>query len=93
MGNGQLADALGKADIAAKAAAAEAQALKDELKARGIANAEGDHFAVTVTEQIAGRADVKALRAHLGDAYSRFEISVVSQVVRIKPSPRLAMAA
>jgi hypothetical protein len=43
---------------------------------------------VTATEQIAGRLDAKAARDYLGAAYSRFEVAVVSTVVRIKAANR-----
>ena len=43
---------------------------------------------MTATEQIAGRLDAKAVRDYLGAAYSRFEVAVVSTVVRIKAANR-----
>jgi hypothetical protein len=79
-----LADELGRVDSISKAAEPELKALKDEFKARGLVTASGDAFAVTATEQIAGRLDAKAVREYLGEAYSRFEIAVVSTVIRIK---------
>ena len=89
-----LADEIGRVDAIQKAAEAELKALKDEFKARGLTNAAGDNFAVTATDQIAGRLDAKALREFLGNAYSRFEVAVVSTVIRIKPAARtLAVAA
>lgn len=88
-----LADALGKADAIAKAAVAELDALKDEAKRRGHEQLVGDEFEVSVKEQIAGRADVAALKVHFGDAYSRFEKAVISTVVRVKSVNRLALAA
>jgi hypothetical protein len=44
---------------------------------------------VTATEQIAGRLDAKAVRDYLGAAYSRFEVAVVSTVIRIKAANRV----
>jgi hypothetical protein len=83
-----LADELGRVDSISKAAEAEMKALKDEFKARGLDAASGDSFTVTATEQIAGRLDAKAVRDYLGAAYSRFEVAVVSTVIRIKAANR-----
>ena len=89
-----LADELGRVDAISKAAEIELKALKDEFKARGLSTATGDAFMVTATEQIAGRLDAKAVRDFLGAAYSRFEVAIVSTVIRIKPASRtLAIAA
>jgi hypothetical protein len=83
-----LADEVGRVDAISKAAETELKALKDEFKARGLSAATGDVFMVTATEQIAGRLDAKAVRDYLGAAYSRFEVAVVSTVVRIKAANR-----
>ena len=88
-----LADEIGRLDAIVKAAEAELKAAKDEFKARGLTAASGDAYAVTATEQIAGRLDAKAIKAHLGDAYAKFEMAVVSTVIRVKPAiPSLAVA-
>ena len=84
-----LADELGRIDAITKAAEAELKALKEEFKARGLLAASGDAFMVTATEQIAGRLDAKAVRDYLGAAYSRFEVAVVSTVIRIKAANRV----
>jgi hypothetical protein len=81
-----LADALGIADATLKGAEAECKALKDEFKSRRLTDVAGDNFTVTATEQIAGRE-------FLGDAYHRFEVAVVSTVIRIKAAKQLAAAA
>ena len=83
-----LADELGRVDSISKAAEAELKALKDEFKARGLSGATGDSFTVTATEQIAGRMDTAKVREFLGAAYSRFEVAVVSTVIRIKAANR-----
>jgi hypothetical protein len=57
-----LADEIGRIDAISKAAEAELKTLKDEFKARGLSEVAGDSFAVTATEQIAGRLDTKAVR-------------------------------
>jgi hypothetical protein len=88
-----LADAVGHADAVLKGAEAECKALKEEFKRRGLTEVAGDDFAVTATEQIAGRIDTKAVKEFLGETYHRFEIPVVSTVVRIKAVKRLAAAA
>ena len=84
-----LADELGRIDAISKAAEAELKALKDDFKARGLSAVMGDAFMVTATEQIAGRLDAKAVRDYLGAAYSRFEVAVVSTVIRIKAANRV----
>jgi hypothetical protein len=91
--NEALADALGHADVVLKGAEAECKALKDEFKRRGLQHAVGDSFTVTATDQIAGRIDTKAVKEFLGDAYHRFEVAVVSTVIRIKAAQRFANAA
>jgi hypothetical protein len=83
-----LAAELGRVCAISKAAETELKALKDEFKARGLVTASGDAFAVTATEQIAGRLDAKAVREYLGTTYSRFEVAVVSTVIRIKAANR-----
>src|SRR5580700_10786892 len=89
-----LADEIGRVDSISKAAEAEMKPLKDEFRARRLSAVRGDAFMVTATEQIAGRLDAKAVRDYLGAAYSRFEVAVVSTVVRIKAANRvLPMAA
>jgi len=88
-----LADAIGRADAIVKGAEAELTALKDEFKSRSLAEVAGDEFVVTATEQISGRLDSKAVKAFLGDAYVKFEKAIVSTVIRVKASERLALAA
>ena len=88
-----LADAIGRADAIVKGAEAELAAAKDEFKARGLSDVAGDEFAVTATEQIAGRLDSKAVKAFLGDGYFKFEKAIVSAAIRVKAANRLALAA
>lgn len=93
LSNEALADALGHADAVLKGAEAECKTLKDEFKRRGLIEVAGESFTVTATEQIAGRLDTKAVKEFLGDTYRRFEVAVVSTVIRIKAVRRFANAA
>jgi hypothetical protein len=88
LSDAMLADEIGRVDSISKAAEAEMKALKDEFKARGLSAASGDAFMVTATEQIAGRLDGKAVRDYLRAAYSRFEVALISTVIRIKAANR-----
>ena len=89
-----LADEIGRVDSISKAAEAELKVLKDEFKARGLTDVAGDAFHVTATEQIAGRLDTKAVREFLGPTSARFEVPVISTVIRISAANRmLAVAA
>jgi hypothetical protein len=89
-----LADEIGRVDSISKAAEAELKVLKDEFKARGLTDIAGDWFNVTATEQIAGRLDTKAVREFLGPTSARFEVAVISTVIRISAANRvLAVAA
>ena len=88
-----LADEIGRLDAIVKAAEDELKAAKDGIKARGLTAASGDAYAVTATEQIAGRLDAAAVKEFLGDGYFKFERAIVSTVIRIKPANRIALAA
>jgi hypothetical protein len=88
-----LADMLGQADAVLKGAEAECKLLKDEFKRRSLVEVAGDQFTVTATEQISGRLDSKAVKAYLGESYRRFEVAVISTVIRVKAVQRFAAAA
>jgi hypothetical protein len=88
-----LADALGHADAVLEGAEADCKALKDEVKRRGLTEVAGDNFAVTASEQISGRLDTKAVKEFLGESYHRFEVAIVSTVIRIKAVRQVANAA
>ena len=88
-----LADLLGQADAVLKGAEAECKLLKDEFKRRALVEVAGDQFTVTATEQIAGRLDSKAVKEYLGESYRRFEVAVISTVIRVKAVQRFAAAA
>jgi hypothetical protein len=93
LSNEMLADAIGNADLAVKAAEKTLADYKDELKRRGLASATGEHFSVTVTPQISTRLDTKALRAFLGADAAQFETSSITQVIRVRPTAAFASAA
>jgi hypothetical protein len=93
LSNEALADELGHADALLKGAEAECKALKDEFKRRSLLTVAGEQFTVTANEQISGRLDTAAVKAHLGDTWRRFEVATVSTVIRIKAVQRLAHAA
>ena len=84
----QLADMIGLADAKEKAAKAEADELKAEMKARANGKdieVKGEKFAVTVTDQISARLDTKAVRKYFGKKVAQFEVDAISTVCRIKP--------
>jgi hypothetical protein len=54
LSSGALADALGHADAVLKGAEAECNALKDEIKRRGLLEAAGDSFAIRADPVFAG---------------------------------------
>jgi hypothetical protein len=93
LSNEALADALGHADAALKGAEAECKALKDEFKRRALLEIAGIHFTVRASEQISGRLDANAVKAFLGESWHRFEVAVVSTVIRIKAVESFAAAA
>jgi hypothetical protein len=84
-----LADALGHADVVLKGAEAQAKALKDEVRRRGLTEAGGENFLVTCTEQLSERIDTAAVKAHLGTLYSQFTKIGLSTVIRIKAVPAM----
>ena len=90
--NEMLADAIGSADAMLKGAEAEAKALKDEFKARGLRVVAGGNFTVTALDQICGRLDVAAVKTFLGDTWRQFEVASITTVVRIKAVSRPVIA-
>jgi hypothetical protein len=67
--------------------------VQDAQGRRALTEVAGEHFTITATEQIAGRLDTKAVKEYLGESYHRYEIAVISTVIRIKAAERLAAAA
>jgi hypothetical protein len=93
LSNEALADELGHADALLKGAEAECKALKDEFKRRSLLTVAGEQFTVIASEQISGRLDTAAVKAHLGVSWRRFEVATVSTVIRIKAVRSFAAAA
>jgi hypothetical protein len=93
LSNEALADALGEADARLKSLQMECDAIKAEIKTRGVADLAGENFLVTVRAQFAKRLDAAAVRAFLGEAVSHFEITSIAQVIRVRAVRQLADAA
>jgi hypothetical protein len=91
--NEVLADAIGHADAVLKGAEAEAKALKEEFKRRGLVTAAGEHFTITRSDQVSSRLDVIAVKQFLGAAWRKFETANITTVIRIKATTRFAAAA
>jgi hypothetical protein len=88
-----LADAIGQADAVLKGAEAEAKALKEEFKSRGLLAVAGERFTVTRSDQVSSRLDVTAVKQFLGDAWRKFETASITTVIRIKAAQQVAAAA
>jgi hypothetical protein len=89
----QLADAIGHADAVLKGAEAEAKALKEEFKSRGLLTTAGERFTVTRSDQVSSRLDVTAVKTFLGDARRKSETASITTVIRIRAVQQLAAAA
>jgi hypothetical protein len=72
-----------------KGAEAECKSLKDEFERRGLLTVAGNDFTVTRSEQISGRLDIPTVKQYLGESWRRFEIAVVSTVIRIKAAKQV----
>jgi hypothetical protein len=66
---------------------------RNHCNARELTAVAGESFTVTATEQIAGRLEVQAVKAYLGESWYRFEVPMVSTVIRIKAVQQVARAA
>jgi hypothetical protein len=87
-----LADAIGRANALVKGAEAELDALKTELRDRGLQTIAGEHFTVTRSDQFNTRLDVSAVKQHLGDSWKNFATTSVVTTIRIKAVELLAAA-
>ena len=82
-----LADLLGLADAACKAAGEDLAALKDEFRRRGLTAAAGESFQVKESRFPQTRIDTAALRAAFGPALAPYEITAEASRLNIKPRP------
>lgn len=90
----QLADDYGALDAQIKALTERKDAIKDELKARGIEKAEGDRFTVTATISTRTTYDDKAIREALGaDIVRQYERISDTITLRVKATARFAEVA
>lgn len=83
----QIADEYGTLDAQIKALTERKDALKDELKARGVEKVEGAKFTVTVSTTTRVTYDDKAIRAALGeDICKQYERTAETVTLRVKPT-------
>lgn len=83
----QIADEFGTLDLQIKALTERKDALKDELKARGVEKVEGAKFTVTVSTSTRVTYDDKAIRAALGeDICKQYERTTETVTLRVKPT-------
>jgi hypothetical protein len=88
-----LADQIGEADCAKKAAEARLAELKTELQRRNVTEAAGEHFAISIRAQVSTRIDTAAVRTFLGADVARFETHSIASVLRVKAVHRFVAAA
>lgn len=82
-----LADEFGALDLQIKALTERKDALKDEIKARGLERVEGPKFTVTVSTSTRTTYDEKAIRAALGDEICKqYERNSETVTIRVKPT-------
>jgi hypothetical protein len=93
LSNGMIADLVGEADCAKKAAEARLAELKTELQRRNVTEAAGEHFAISIRAQVSTRIDTAAVRAFLGADVARFETHSIASVLRVKAVHRFVAAA
>jgi hypothetical protein len=93
LSNEALADAIGRANALLKGAEAELDAVKTELKDRGLQTVAGEHFTVTRSDQFNTRLDVPAVKLHLGESWKNFATTSVVTTIRIKAAQQVAQAA
>lgn len=90
----QLADDYGALDAQIKALTERKDAIKDELKARGVEKAEGERFTVTASTATRVTYDDKAIREALGpDICKQYERVTETTTLRVKVTARFSEAA
>lgn len=83
----QLADDYGTLDLQIKALTERKDAIKDELKARGVEKVEGAKFTITVSTSTRTTYDDKAIREALGaDIVKQYERVSETTTLRVKPT-------
>lgn len=89
-----LADEYGDLDLRIKALTERKDAIKDELKARGVEKAEGAKFTVSTSTSIRVTYDDKAIREALGaDICKQYERVTETVTLRVKPTVIFGQAA
>jgi hypothetical protein len=88
-----LADLVGEADGAKKAAEARLAELKSELQRRNVTEAAGENFAISIRAQVSTRLDTQRVKAFLGADVQKFETSSIASVLRVKTVHRFVAAA
>jgi len=83
----QIADEYGALDLQIKALTERKDALKDELKARGVEKVEGAKFTITVSTSTRTTYDDKAIREALGsEIVKQYERVTETMTLRVKPT-------
>ena len=83
----QIADEYGTLDLQIKALTERKDALKDELKARGVEKVEGAKFTITVSTSTRTTYDDKAIREALGsEIVKQYERVTETTTIRVKPT-------
>jgi hypothetical protein len=93
LSNEALADLVGEADSAKKAAEARLADLKNELQLRNVTEAAGENFAISIRAQVSTRLDTQRVKEFLGADVARFETSSIASVLRVKAVHRFVAAA
>lgn len=81
----ELADELGRVNIALRAAEADALALRSEFKARLLPEIRGRDFIVSRHETLTRRLDVGRVREHFGSSIAAFESVTLVVAALVRP--------
>jgi hypothetical protein len=89
-----LADEYGDLDLRIKALSERKDAIKDELKARGVEKVEGAKFTISASTSARVTYDDKAIREALGaDICKQYERVTQTTTLRVKPTALFERAA
>ena len=80
-----LADLIGEQDSMVKPMLARLEALKAEAKSRGIEEASGSHYRISVTHGERKTLDLKALKMRFGSELDPYEGTAPTSTLRITP--------